>query len=149
VLLPCWFDHFLDFKAEICQMFRCFFGKSLTPKRHSEINWPSKEPLKKFLMLLILLSIKKKDTIIIKCTQSHYVNASQCCRSGLKSHYKLIKFRTHLIWFLTLEYQNWGSSGISSHLHSCQLTSPPKTYKTYVKSTNYKKLVPNALRFGY
>ena len=28
------------FWAEICQIFRCFFGKSMTPKRHSEINWP-------------------------------------------------------------------------------------------------------------
>ena len=35
-----WFDHFLDSGAEICQMFRWFFGKSVTPKIHSEINWP-------------------------------------------------------------------------------------------------------------
>ena len=40
MLLLCWFDHFLDSRAEICQIFRWFFGKSMTPKRHSEINWP-------------------------------------------------------------------------------------------------------------
>ena len=40
VLLLSWFDHFLDSRAETCQIFRCFFGKSMTPKRHSEINWP-------------------------------------------------------------------------------------------------------------
>ena len=39
MLLLCWFDHFLDSRAEICQIFRWFFGKSMTPKRHSEINW--------------------------------------------------------------------------------------------------------------
>ena len=33
-------DHFLDSRAEICQIFRWVFGKSMTPKRDSEINWP-------------------------------------------------------------------------------------------------------------
>ena len=81
---------------------------------------------KKRILNAPYFSINKKDPIIIKCTQSHYLNASQCCRSGLKSYYKLIKFSTHLIWFLTLGYQNWGSSGIPSH--SWQLTYPLKTY---------------------
>ena len=40
VLLLCWFDHFLDSRAESCQIFRWFLGKSMTPKSHSEINWP-------------------------------------------------------------------------------------------------------------
>ena len=40
MLLLCWFDHFLDYRAEICQIFRRLFGKSMTPKKHSEINWP-------------------------------------------------------------------------------------------------------------
>ena len=40
MLLLCWFDHFLDSRAEICQIFRWLFGKSMTPKRHSAINWP-------------------------------------------------------------------------------------------------------------
>ena len=35
-----WFDHFLDSWAEICQIFRWFFGNSMTPKRHTEINLP-------------------------------------------------------------------------------------------------------------
>ena len=35
-----WFDHFLDSRAEICQIFRWFFGKFKTSKRRSEINWP-------------------------------------------------------------------------------------------------------------
>ena len=38
--LLCWFDYFLDIRAEICQIFRWFFGKPMTPKRHSEIHWP-------------------------------------------------------------------------------------------------------------
>ena len=38
VLLLCWFDHFLDSGVEIWQIFRCFFEKSMTTKRHSEIN---------------------------------------------------------------------------------------------------------------
>ena len=37
MLLLCWFDHFLDSRADI---FCWIFGKSMTPKRHSEINWP-------------------------------------------------------------------------------------------------------------
>ena len=40
MLLLCWFDHFLDSTAEICQIFRWLFGKSMKLKRHSEINWP-------------------------------------------------------------------------------------------------------------
>ena len=28
----------LGSRAEICQIFHWFFGKSMTPKRHSEIN---------------------------------------------------------------------------------------------------------------
>ena len=35
-----WFDHFLDTWVEICQIFWWVFGNSMTPKRHSEINWP-------------------------------------------------------------------------------------------------------------
>ena len=35
-----WFEHFLDFWAEICQIFRWFFGKFKKSKRHSEIIWP-------------------------------------------------------------------------------------------------------------
>ena len=35
-----WFDHFLDTWAEICQIFRWFFGKFKISKRHSEIIWP-------------------------------------------------------------------------------------------------------------
>ena len=45
VLLLCWFEHFLDSRAELCQIFRWFCGKSMTSKRHSEINWPLKEAL--------------------------------------------------------------------------------------------------------
>ena len=40
-----WFDHFLDSGAEICQIFRWFFGKLKKKKksrRHSEIIWPLK-----------------------------------------------------------------------------------------------------------
>ena len=35
-----WFDHFLDSRAEICQIFRGSFGKSKISKGHSEIIWP-------------------------------------------------------------------------------------------------------------
>ena len=35
-----WFEHFLNFWAEICQIFWCFFGKFKKSKRHSEIIWP-------------------------------------------------------------------------------------------------------------
>ena len=41
VPLFCCFDHFLYTRAEICQIFRCFFLENLRlSKRHSEINWP-------------------------------------------------------------------------------------------------------------
>ena len=40
MLLLCWFEHFLDSRAEICQIFRCFFGKFKISIWHSEINWP-------------------------------------------------------------------------------------------------------------
>ena len=39
--LFCWFHHFLDSRAEICQMF--FVGilvQMMTPKGHFETNWP-------------------------------------------------------------------------------------------------------------
>ena len=38
--LFCWFDHFLDSGAEICQNFHWFLEKFKASKRHSEINWP-------------------------------------------------------------------------------------------------------------
>ena len=42
-LLLCWFDHFLDSRAEICHFFSMFFfEKFKTWKSHSEINWPLK-----------------------------------------------------------------------------------------------------------
>ena len=34
------FGHFLDSWVETCQIFRCFFRKSMTLQRHSEINRP-------------------------------------------------------------------------------------------------------------
>ena len=34
------FDHFLNSRAEILQIFRLVFGKCMTPKSHSEINLP-------------------------------------------------------------------------------------------------------------
>ena len=40
-----WFGHFLDPGAEICQIFRCFFGKFKKSKRHSEIIWPLKKSI--------------------------------------------------------------------------------------------------------
>ena len=41
-----WLDYFLDSRAEICQIFRWFLGKSNISKRHSEINWPLVGPNK-------------------------------------------------------------------------------------------------------
>ena len=35
-----WFQHLSCSWAEICQIFRWFFGKFKKPKRHSENNWP-------------------------------------------------------------------------------------------------------------
>ena len=35
-----WFQHLSCSWAEICQIFRCFFGKFKKSKRHSEINGP-------------------------------------------------------------------------------------------------------------
>ena len=45
MFILCWFDHFLDSWAEICQIFRWFFGKFKKSKRHSEINWPLRKSL--------------------------------------------------------------------------------------------------------
>ena len=45
VPLFCWFDHILDLWAEICQIFRWFFRKFKISKRHSESNWPLRDPL--------------------------------------------------------------------------------------------------------
>ena len=41
-----WFDHFLDPWAEICQIFRWFFGKFKKSKRHSEIIWALRAQVK-------------------------------------------------------------------------------------------------------
>ena len=41
--LSFWFDHFLDSRAEILQIFGLVFVENLRhPKSHSEINWPIK-----------------------------------------------------------------------------------------------------------
>ena len=39
-----WFQHLSCSWADICQIFRCFFGKFKKSKRHSEINWPLLAP---------------------------------------------------------------------------------------------------------
>ena len=66
MLLLCWFDHFLDSRAEICQIFRCFL-ENLWHSRHSEINWPSlqrpllmKLPLTVWRLLMLNLEPKLK-----------------------------------------------------------------------------------------
>ena len=41
--LFCWFHHFLDSRADICQIFRWYLNilvQTMTPKGHFEINWP-------------------------------------------------------------------------------------------------------------
>ena len=40
--LSFWLDHFLDFRAEIHQIFALVFRKIEDTKSHSEINWPLK-----------------------------------------------------------------------------------------------------------
>ena len=68
VFLFCWFDHFLDSRAEICQIFRWFFGKFKAPKRHSEINWPSIHsigtPHPLFLILMVFSSLLNVISIV-------------------------------------------------------------------------------------
>ena len=65
--LFCWFDHFLDSSAKICQFFLLFFAKFKTSQRHSEINWPlgrmSTTPYQSFsprpTTLIIVLEVKR------------------------------------------------------------------------------------------
>ena len=59
------FDHFLDSRAEICQIFRWFFGKFKTSKRHSEINWPLENS--KGHIYYLALVICQKSVGISKC----------------------------------------------------------------------------------
>ena len=40
VPLFCWFYHFLESRAEICQIFGWYFGPNDDTKRTFEINWP-------------------------------------------------------------------------------------------------------------
>ena len=59
-----WFDHFLDPWAEICQIFRWFFGKFKKSKRHSEIIWPLEgyiTPIKKLAVNMIIHSLPKEE----------------------------------------------------------------------------------------
>ena len=49
VSLFCWYDHFLYSRAEICQIFRRFFGKFKISRRHSKINWPLRRNCSKSL----------------------------------------------------------------------------------------------------
>ena len=73
--LLCRFDHFLFSRSEICQIFRWFFGKFKTPKRHSEMNWPLvgmffyKKPPKTYLNLhhdprVLICLLKFSGTIL-------------------------------------------------------------------------------------
>ena len=56
--LLCWFEHLLVPRAEICQIFHCFFGKLKIPKRHSEINWPLPWGLLAFFEAELMAAVK-------------------------------------------------------------------------------------------
>ena len=62
VPLFCWFHNFKDSRADICQIFRWFFGKS---KGYSEINWPLASLLfAKMIAWGINGSFWKKDSLL-------------------------------------------------------------------------------------
>ena len=65
VLLLCWSDHFLDSRAEICQIFRWFFGKYMAPKRHSEFNWPLQAWNYIFIIVKWNVELKLKVAILL------------------------------------------------------------------------------------
>ena len=90
MLLLCWFDHFLDSRAEICQIFRWFFGKFKTPRRHSEINWPLENPQ-------LVVNVEIKHSIIILKYLVH-------CKVWYKMTFEII-FKTCLIVSISLIYQ--------------------------------------------
>ena len=71
--LLCWFDHFLVSGAEICQIFRWFFGKFQTPKRRSEINWP----LPKLLSINLNLNLSTLYRISGNPQKCHWVPSVQ------------------------------------------------------------------------
>ena len=62
-----WFDHFIDSGAEICQIFRYFFGKfKKKSERHSEINWPLAPTDDELLELdfdLVMVTLPRFDEI--------------------------------------------------------------------------------------
>ena len=58
--LSFWFNHFLDSRAEIHQIFAMVFWKFKTSKSHSEINWPLVGKLKKYCRCLKIEMLPQK-----------------------------------------------------------------------------------------
>ena len=69
-----WFDHFLDSRAEICQIFRWFFVKFKRSKEHSEINWPLDKKYPKFRLqsLLSVVICEKISAFLCFSSESRY-----------------------------------------------------------------------------
>ena len=90
--LFCWFDHFSDSMAEICQIFRWFFGKFKISKRHSEINWPLRRPQ----------NFGKNISVLLYC----YISVQACKRQSKSERFlqmtflKNMNFKERQIQFL-------------------------------------------------
>ena len=79
--LLCLFNQFLVSRAEICQIFRCCFGKFKSSKRHSEINWPLDS---QWLNLCILKQIHR----ITKCVKLHWSIKTWAIFGSTSNHFR-------------------------------------------------------------
>ena len=81
-----WFDHFLDSRAEISQIFYCFFVKFKTLKRHPEINWPlSWSIVSSFVILGFFLGLEPGLERLLAETEADSFSSSSSSMSFLRS----------------------------------------------------------------
>ena len=77
--------YFLDYRADICLIFRVFFGKFKTSKRLSEINWPLLPYILWNTVQCAMLYVMRGATIFMSfmatCSFSSFVCVPQCGRA--------------------------------------------------------------------
>ena len=62
--LFCWFHHFLDSRAETCQIFCWYFGPNDDTKGHFEINWPLSDNSKFWFHFASLLTCQISNEMV-------------------------------------------------------------------------------------
>ena len=113
--MSCWFNHFLDSRAEILQIFGWFFGKFKKSKSHSEINWP--------LNLQNYVNILKLKYVFLSCQPISIKSTRENKNCGVCQWCRARNFPVSCCKSLTDHMLSWHHNLVDSKLCNTQKTS--------------------------